>query len=138
MSTRAQVVIKDAEANELWFYRHSDGYPEGVTPTLNKFMAWLKAGRIRDNVEQAAGWLIVLGHLEYSGKPWSPVGEPDDGKSGLGWKVGAYEPCACRAPHGDIEYLYTLDLDTKTITCQARSGGWGLDETPTFCAAQAC
>jgi hypothetical protein len=119
MSTRANILIKD-EHDSLWFYRHSDGYPEGTMPTLKKFMEWLKAGRIRNNVGQAAGWLIVLGHLEYRDgsedalKYNGPQFEPGNSDSISGWKVGAYEPTTCQ--HGDIEWLYTIDLVNKTLT----------------------
>lgn len=68
MSTRANIVIKDRH-DKLFFYRHSDGYPEGTLPTLNKFIDWVKSGKIRDNVSQAAGWLIILGALEYNTLP---------------------------------------------------------------------
>lgn len=116
MSTRANILIKAGEES-LWFYRHSDGYPEGTMPTLSKFMEWLKAGRIRDNLGQAAGWLIVLGHLEYrDGSTDSPQFEPGSPNSGMGWKVGAYEPTT--GQHGDIEWLYTIDLVKKTLKKQ--------------------
>ena len=108
MSTRANIVITDERGNKLFFYRHSDGYPEGAMPTLEKFMSWVKEGKIRNNVGQASGWLIMLGNLEYEQK-----NEPtNDGYSG--WKVGAYEPTPYI--HGDIEYLYHLDLEKQTIT----------------------
>lgn len=112
MSTRANVLIKD-EHDELWFYRHSDGYPEGTLPTLESFLKMLKDGEIRDNVGQAAGWLIVIGHAEYE--------QYRDGASGSDWKVGAYEPTT--GQHGDIEYLYTIDLNAKTITVEDLSEG---------------
>ena len=102
MSTRANILIKD-EYDQLWFYRHSDGYPEGTLPTLEKFLDWVKSGKIRNNVSQAAGWFIILGNAEYNAGS-----EPDSG-----WKVGAYEPTT--GQHGDIRHLYTIDLTTKTI-----------------------
>ena len=37
MSTRANIKVKDSY-DTLWFYRHSDGYPEGAIPTIDKFM----------------------------------------------------------------------------------------------------
>ncbi len=118
MSTRCQVKIVDAY-NELWFYRHSDGYPDGALPTLRKFMQWVADGQIRDNVEQAAGWLVIIGNDEYS-EVGSGYPEPQpDGYSG--WKVGAYEPSVPRF-HGDIQYFYILDLEAKTITVQATNG----------------
>lgn len=107
MSTRANIVIKDS-SDQLIFYRHSDGYPEGTLPALTKFMDWLKAGAIRDNVMQAAGWLVVIGNVEYEAGS-----EPKENDS-MGWKVGAFEPTT--EIHGDIEWLYTIDLEAKTLT----------------------
>lgn len=126
MSTRAQIKITDGQ-QELWFYRHSDGYPQGTMPTLQKFLDWVKAGKIRSNVEQAAGWLILIGAAEYgytydyktrTSSPKATLTEPlDDSLSG--WKCGSYEPCACRDFHGDIEYFYTISLKEKTIKAKA-------------------
>jgi hypothetical protein len=112
MSTRANIIIQDAYGTKLWFYRHSDGYPEVTEKSLEVFMGWLREGKIRDNVGQAAGWLIILGHTEY--EKYNSANEPTLDGSGMGWKVGAYEPTS--GQHSDIEYLYTVDLDDKTLT----------------------
>ena len=110
MSTRANILITDG-MDSMWFYRHSDGYPEGTMPTLELFLSWVKDGYIRDNVGQSAGWLIMIGNTEYH-KKQIPT---KDGYSG--WKVGSYEPTTCQ--HGDIEFLYTIDLIKKTIEVKA-------------------
>jgi len=137
MSTRANIIIKetysynDSEnkkvtvSNKLFFYRHSDGYPDGTMPTLNIFMDWLKKGKIRNDLSQAAGWLIVLGAMEYNHIPefelekptayGSQYGNVETIKEPKDWKVGAYEPTT--GIHGDIEFLYVIELDKKTITC---------------------
>lgn len=118
MSTRAQIIIKD-EYDELWFYRHSDGYPEGVKPTLDQFCEWVNKGLIRANVEQSAGWLILLGAKEY-GRVYKGEGKykkktvvelftPSGEAISSGWKVGAYEPCA-PAIHGDTAHMYVIAL----------------------------
>ena len=44
-------MIKD-KYDQLFFYRHSDGYPEVTEASLNKFMGWLENGNIRNNVGQ--------------------------------------------------------------------------------------
>ncbi len=106
MSTRANVVIKEGK-KKLYFYRHSDGYPEGVADTLNQFMQWLKDGTIRDNLMQAAGWLVVIGHREYEAYT----------SDAMRWKAGAYEPTT--GIHPDVEYIYTIDLETKTLKTRA-------------------
>jgi hypothetical protein len=124
MSTRCNIIIKD-NRDQLIFYRHSDGYPDGALPTLKKFMQWVADGKIRSNVEQASGWLILIGAEEYGERyekqPGSPgvyvkketLTEPDIKDDGMSWKCGAYEPSV--EIHGDIEYLYTLDLKNLTI-----------------------
>jgi hypothetical protein len=124
MSTRANIKITAEGEKPLWFYRHSDGYPEGALPTLNLFMDWLRKGLIRDNIDQAAGWLIVIGHKEYAGERYGPaLFAPGDPATGMGWKVGAYEPT--EGIHGDIEYLYTIDLTAKTLVIDEVGGGFG-------------
>lgn len=118
MSTRANIVIKEGD-EKLFFYRHSDGYPGGTMLTLSIFMSWLMSGKIRNNIGQGSGWLILLGAMEYNSIPdytvkdnyasTSTIKAPKD------WKVGAYEPTT--VIHGDIEYLYVIDMDTKTLQC---------------------
>jgi hypothetical protein len=128
MSTRANIIIKDNDG-QLWFYRHLDGYPEGAMPTLQKFMGWVRRGLIRNNVGQASGWLILIGAKEYDYKFVYTKGktkrvhkatltEPEAGDEIMDWKCGAYEPTD-RGRHGDIEYLYVLDLTKKEILCYA-------------------
>lgn len=127
MSTRANVVIKDGCGDKFWFYRHSDGYPEGTMPTLEKFLGYVKSGKIRNNAQQASGWLIIIGAEEYKeshiDRPQKSYEDltPEQEKEWEGkissvprdWKVGAYEPTG--GIHGDIEYLYTIDLSKLTI-----------------------
>jgi len=129
MSTRCNVRIKD-NYETLWFYRHSDGYPSVTVPSLWKILTWLHEARIRNNPEQAAGWLILIGADEYRdcGKfekngnrlPKENVLEPGSPDEISGWKCGAYEPCT--GVHGDIEYLYEIDLDAQKLRCFKVSG----------------
>jgi hypothetical protein len=118
MSTRTCIKITDDYCKDgLWFYRHSDGYPEVTLITLCKFMDWVVSGKIRDNANQASGWLVILGHTEYEAGP-----EPRDEKFYC-WKVGAYEPTDCA--HGDIEWLYVLDLPKREIVVYKVTFGHG-------------
>ena len=119
MTTKANIIIKD-NYRKLYFFRRYDGYPNAVIPSLETFVGWVRDNRIRSNVIQASGWLIILGADEYkraqvAGSPGSydgyvnkipsePVNE---------WKVGAYEPTV--GIHKDISYLYVIDLDTCKI-----------------------
>ena len=98
MSTRANIIIKD-KCSKLYFYRHSDGYPKGTMPTLEKFLKMVADGVIRNNVLHSSGWLIIIGNEEYAEYQT--------------WKVGSYEPTD--QIHSDIEYLYTIDLEKLKI-----------------------
>ena len=122
MSTRAKVVIKD-DHSEQYFYRHSDGYPDGALPTLKKFMNYIKTGQIRDNTMQSAGWLVLLGAQEYSDY-WDHKGPMNAEKKSktkeeilepiIDWKCGAYEPSTDNV--GWCDYVYIIDLVKKELT----------------------
>ena len=109
MSTRANIIIKD-EYSKLIFYRHSDGYPECAGEDLKQFVDGYTKDLMRTNAMQSAGWLILRGNKEYE------AGSEPTKEGFSGWKVGAYEPT--NAIHGDIEYLYTIDLAKRVLTCK--------------------
>lgn len=75
---KKEVVITDG-VSELYFYKHQDGTPTEVLPVLEKFLSLVEQGKIRDDVEQASGWLIVFGRKE----DVTP-------RLGMEWKVGDY------------------------------------------------
>lgn len=111
MSTRANIVLQDG-FDKLYFYRHSDGYPDGALPTIHKFLDYIKEGKIRNNLGQAAGWLIVLGREEMKESDGKfPV--PDESNP-YRWKVGTIEPTT--QIHGDVRYTYTVDVQRATVT----------------------
>ena len=130
MSTRCQVAIVDSYTDPkrpLLFYRHSDGYPDGVRPTLDQFCEWLRQGQVRDDPQQAAGWLVALGMQEYAENhvPDLAHSRPSDRRSDSEtvlqnmrlmefspkeyWKIGAYEP-SCNW-QTDIEWLHIVDVE---------------------------
>lgn len=128
MSTRANIIVMDNDGNKMYFYRHSDGYPEGTKPTLNKFMKWLRDGKLRNNIWQSAGWLIIIGAAEYNvGRdldnpetlrktlhtPLSEYAPGGEDNFGMGWKVGAYEPAT--GVQMDVEYVYEINVEEKTL-----------------------
>ena len=84
-------------------------------------MQWLKKGIIRDNIGQSAGWLVLIGAMEYNTIPkFIPPSkkygssDPEQMEPPSDWKVGAYEPTT--GIHGDVEFIYTIDLVAKTLT----------------------
>lgn len=124
MSTRANIIIKD-ESQKLYFYRHSDGYPECTGEDLKKFCEDYTNGLMRRDTMQSAGWLILRGWREYNlenslaGRLCDPIGVPKK-EGGYGWKVGAYEPTTCI--YGSIEYLYIIDLKKGVLSCRQPRG----------------
>ena len=68
----------------------------------------LREGLLRDNVGQFAGWLIVIGNKEYNRTRGLPTK-----RDFISWKCGAYEPTT--GQHGDIDYLYHIDLSRKSL-----------------------
>lgn len=122
MSTRCNVIIKDSQ-DSLMFYRHTDGDPETVSPSLNFFLRQVTSGRWRDNVKQASGWLIMIGNAEASRDGVAAAEMIDPSPSRMadfytspafgGWKVGYYEPTTHL--QSDIEFLYEVDLFNKTL-----------------------
>lgn len=97
MSTRANIIFKQYEET-LYFYRHSDGYPETAGEDLKEFVKGYTEGKMRNNVSQSAGHLIIRGQRGFLGHEW---------------KVGSYEPTTCI--HCDIEYLYVIDLNKRVL-----------------------
>lgn len=122
MSTRANAVLRYDDDPELWFYRHSDGYPEaphGALVTLERLLEWVKAGRVRRDPMQAGGWLVLLGMIEAAGSgPLldTPLRDLAPRAGSSGWQIGTWEPTA--GMHGDIEYLYVVDLQAGTISVE--------------------
>ncbi len=116
MGTRSNIILNDG-LSQLIFYRHHDGYPEGIPPTLTKFLGLVKAGTIRNNVSQAAAWLTLIGAVEIQAEGfefakaperigWLPQGQND-------WKVSTYE--ITDDIHRDAEFLYTINLATGKL-----------------------
>lgn len=120
MSTRANIIVKDSY-QRIYFYRHSDGYPEGVQETLGKFLNWMREGRIRKDAMQASGWLIIIGHEEYSTE-YGIDNKP------LDWKVGAYEPTS--KLQGDVDFIYVIDIEKMSIMYTKYTGVDSIEEIP--------
>ena len=98
MSTRCNIIVK-AKGKKITLYHHWDGYLEGVGQDLvNKFK-----NMFIDN--NKCYWIHAVNMLVKD--------KTDDG----------YE--ISDGIHGDIEYLYTIDTDKKTIKYQ--TVGYGIN-----------
>ncbi len=120
MGTRASIRIKDQFGCELWFIRPYDGFPGHTMPSLQRLMGWVRAGHLRDCASEASTWLILLGIRSHvSGLAAQVKGYSKDVTQmeplTHDRDVGSYQVTNMR--HGDIDYLYELDLSLCTIAC---------------------
>lgn len=101
MSTRCQIAIKDGNGlHSIKIYKHSDGYPNGVLPTLKPFVKNFVAQRGPD-IEYCLAQIVrrfaIKEYSDYNGI------EPIPAYRYVGWGIDT-------ELHGDIEYLYVVDL----------------------------
>ena len=111
MSTRANVVIKKVAKNGnvsyAQLYHHHNGYCSGVGKDLSEYMAEIgvmpdeEKKKVLEDPVSLAKWL-----------------SHDDRRDEY-----EYEGTSVNL-HGDIEYLYVIDLTNKTITCYS-TWVWG-------------
>lgn len=111
MSTRANIIFKDKVAT-LYFYRHSDGYPDVTGADLKEFCTYYYK-HMRKDAMQSAGWLIVHGYQTMKTDDMAFTRRYGSQSTGTEWKVGYYEPTS--DIHGDVEYIYVIDLDAMIL-----------------------
>lgn len=88
MSTRANIVLIEKE-NTLWLYHHHDGYPS--------YLGW-KLMQIMEKYKEDCFNIFDIANAMFKDK------EDDD-----------FE--ITKGQHGDIEYLYSIDIQNKKISC---------------------
>jgi len=110
MSTRSQIKVK---GSEIMIYKHSDGYPSEVMPTLEKVMKqFIKE---RGNEPDYALAQIMRAFARRDEKRRKEGLKRNDSFSSIyeepsmtGWGLDCVQ-------HGDIEYLYKVDLEEGII-----------------------
>lgn len=123
MSTRCQIAF---DGNKVFVYRHSDGYPTGVLPSLMDFVNRFMAARGYD-AEYLVARLVQHFTNEYDrdmAAMYERMGEKRTKMEVLGFGVDT-------ELHGDINYLYTVRKDGSI---EVRSG-FGADianDAPSF------
>ncbi len=112
MSTRAQIKVKGCP---VFIYKHCDGYPDGVLPTLEPFARYFLAERGNDPNYLTAQIVRKFAEL-------APNGYHEDT---LGWGLGT-------ALHGDEAFVYVIDGEARTL--QVRTPTWShrKNEPPTL------
>jgi hypothetical protein len=118
MSTRCQIgFYSDSKVDykKFWalFYKHSDGYPKGVIPTLAEILPRFADSR-GNNPDYCAAWTLF--HFMLESVAWTAQNSvkysatlPADGYSFIGFGIDI-------GFHMDIEYFYRVDCDTRTVT----------------------
>ena len=89
----------------------SDGYPEsehGVGALLDKFCDAIKSGRIRSDVVQSAGWLILMTVIDDQFLPVDFTAPIPDSLKSYAWKASGIE--ITDSIHEDIDYCYIVDM----------------------------
>lgn len=111
MSTRSQIAFYGDKEQELksWdalIYKHSDGYPEGVLPLLEKFCRAFDKQRGLSDAEYASAWyLIWLGkEREENLARYRKDSTAMPGFDFIGLGIS-------KDLHGDIEYFYAVYPD---------------------------
>lgn len=112
MSTRSQITI---EGQPIYFYKHSDGYPEGVLPTLEPFVAHFFKHRGYDPVYFIARLCMAFGEAERRSNEEFAANRLARGQAPFDYD----DECSCLGYgldleiHGDIEYLYVVSAKGK-------------------------
>lgn len=118
MSTRAQIKVSD---QPIYIYKHSDGYPEGVMPTLEPAVKYFHEQRGYDPEYMVARILMAFALAEEKFRQerikeferlrnsteerlYKMYSKPEVLGFGLDLQV-----------HGDIQYMYHVDARTGEI-----------------------
>ena len=89
MSTRANIILEEM-GNHLWLYHHCDGYQSYLGDTLMKFM--------------------VTKHKKDYADIYDIANELFKDNYDTGFELTSQR-------HGDIEYMYIINIENKTIEC---------------------
>lgn len=109
MSTRCQIKLKNpSDETNIYIYKHSDGYPENVIPTLAPFVDRFFKDRGYDDAYLLCQIVRAFAVADLKDAENNKFSRPKDGDSFChgqdyrGWGLDTVQ-------HGDIEYLYEID-----------------------------
>lgn len=119
MSTRCHIRVKDADGklHPCMIYKHSDGYPSGTLPFLEGFTKKFWVDR-RDDCQYFIAQYLIQNAIAEEMKA---IQEANTDRRALLSRVDdfcGFGVCLTLNPHGDVEYMYTVDLNDGTIKCE--------------------
>lgn len=113
MSTRGQIKVV---GSDVMIYKHSDSYPEGVMPTLKDIVSTFADERGNDPAYALAQIMRAYARRDEEERQAILADDEQEGWNSIyeephmtGWGLDCVQ-------HGDIEYLYEVDLAERTIT----------------------
>lgn len=103
MATRCNVIVEDNSGYRIFMYRHNDGYPESVLPALAPILSALRNDKDFFNRSPFQSRLERIADVKKSA-------------AYVAAKIEEIEPFEFTTDiHGDIEWLYTLNVDTTEL-----------------------
>lgn len=141
MTTRAMITItenmnmEDIEDNDIYLYIHGDGYPEALGEEIKEFLSYDGAKNLIGDKEYMLAWLLkkimddyVKAMIDFD-KQNSLFGLDEENplpsmKNFNGYGISS-------EMHGDISYLYVIDMASKCLYVYENNDGWkGIENHP--------
>lgn len=119
MATRCNVIVRDNGGYRIFMYRHNDGYPESVLPALAPILSALRATKEKDNSHDnifVQTRLESIANLKKSAAYVAAKIEDIEETYYIMGEQETHRPFEFTTDiHGDIEWLYTLNVDTTEL-----------------------
>ena len=110
MATRCNVIVEDNSGYRIFMYRHNDGYPESVLPALAPILSALRI-HIADKDDNMMRYLSPFAQSRLES-----IADLKKSVAYVAAKIEDIEPFEFTTDiHGDIEWLYTLNVDTAEL-----------------------
>lgn len=123
MSTRANIVIKNksndgkslTSVKYVQVYHHCDGYPKGVGEEIRELLHKRFVEEQNKDISVDSLYKMLI---ETNTDEMCPEYRLDTATNDI-WKVRL---------HGDIEYLYVIDIDEESVFCYHQNIGWSSED----------
>lgn len=142
MTTRAMIMItenknmqdieEEIEDTDIFLYVHADGYPEALGEEIKEFLTYEGAKNLMGDKEYMYAWLLkkimddyVKSMIDFD-KENSLYGLDEDNPLPTMKNFNGYGISS--EMHGDISYLYVIDMASECLHVYENYGGWEVIE----------